>query len=106
MLSCLAPLASDEAKKLNMFPVGRACDKLKPLPKPLPVPQSLPVAAELPRVPGSLGSAAELRLVRLPVRADGTFVDWAADMRAAWDMSESAALAIMEQFLAEGVCFL
>ena len=41
-------------------------------------------------------------MVRLLVRRDGTVVDWTAPIRAAWDMSESGALAIMEQFLAEG----
>ena len=41
-------------------------------------------------------------MVELPVRRDGTVVDWAQPIRAAWDISERGALAIMEQFLAEG----
>ena len=41
-------------------------------------------------------------MVELPVRRDGTVVDWAQPIRAAWDISERGALAIMDQFLAEG----
>ena len=81
----------------------RACDRLPALPKPLPTPEKLPVAGTPPAVAGEpVLALADLRMVELPVRADGTVVDWAAPILAAWDISEAAALAIMEQFLAEG----
>jgi hypothetical protein len=82
--------------------LARACDQLKPLGKPLPAPRSLPVAKRAPQVSGTLDAAADLRLVEMPVRPDGSVVDWASSIRAAWDISESAALALTEQFLSEG----
>lgn len=81
----------------------RACERLPPLPKPLATPERLPVADAPPVIDGEPALAlADLRMVELPVRRDGTVVDWAAPILAAWDISEGAALAIMEQFLAEG----
>lgn len=41
--------------------------------------------------------------VELPVRPDGSVVDWGQQLRDAWDISESAALALMEKFMSEGV---
>ncbi len=38
----------------------------------------------------------------MPVRADGTVVDWAASIRAAWDISEAGALRQMDVFLDAG----
>lgn len=80
-------------------------DKLPALPKPLPTPQSLPVADKLPAVPDSFADVADLQLVQLPHRHDGVVIDWSAPLREAWDISESGALAIMEQFLSEGETF-
>ena len=40
--------------------------------------------------------------VELPVRPDGSVVDWGQQLRDAWDISESAALALMEKFMSEG----
>ena len=80
----------------------RVFDKLPALPKPLPTPQSLPVADKAPDVPDTLADVTELRLVQLPRRPDGEVIDWSAPLREAWDISESGALNIMEQFLSEG----
>ncbi len=38
----------------------------------------------------------------MPVRADGMVVDWAASIRAAWDISEAGALRQMDVFLDAG----
>ena len=72
------------------------------LPKPLPTPQSLPVPDRLPAVPGTITDVADLHLVHLPTRPNGEVIDWTAPIREAWDISESAALNIMEQFMSEG----
>jgi len=80
----------------------RVFDKLGALPKPLPTPQSLPVADKLPAVPDSLPNVAAIQLVQLPQRSSGEVIDWSAPLREAWDISESGALNIMEQFLSEG----
>ena len=77
-------------------------DKLPALPKPLPTPQSLPVADKAPDVPNTLADVAELQLVQLPKRPSGEVIDWSAPLREAWDISESGALNIMEQFLSDG----
>ena len=81
---------------------SRVFDKLLALPKPLPVPQSLPVADRAPAVPGAVADVADLRMVRLPKRPSGEIIDWSAPLREAWDISESGALNIMEQFMSEG----
>lgn len=44
----------------------------------------------------------ELGLSRMPLRADGTAIDWAAPIRSAWDFSEGAALRTLREFLADG----
>ena len=80
----------------------RVFDKLPALPKPLPRPQSLPVANKVPAVPDTLADVADLQLVHLPKRPNGEVIDWSAPLREAWDISESGALNIMEQFLSEG----
>ena len=80
----------------------RVFDKLPALPKPLPTPQSLPVADKAPNVSDTLAGVAQLRLVQLPKRPNGEVIDWSAPLREAWDISESGALNIMEQFLSEG----
>jgi hypothetical protein len=83
----------------------RACDKLGPLPQPLPTPERLPVADAPPAIAGEPRLAlSDLHMVDLPIRPDGSVVDWTAPILAAWDISEAAALAIMAQFLAEGEC--
>ena len=81
---------------------SRVFDKLPTLPKPLPTPQSLPIADRAPAVPGAVADVADLRMVRLPKRPDGEVIDWSAPLRDAWDISESGALNIMEQFMSEG----
>lgn len=44
-----------------------------------------------------------LGLVRLPVRGDGTLVDWAEGIRGAWEFGEEAALRIFRGFCATGL---
>lgn len=56
-------------------------------------------------VPGRCGgvSLADLGLARMPVRRDGTVVDWGAPIRRAWGAcSEEEALQMMEGFIAVG----
>lgn len=52
--------------------------------------------------PASHGLPA-LRLAVMPRRANGRVVDWAAEMRRAWDFSEAAGLASLEAFLDENL---
>ena len=89
------------AQSLCVF--SRVFDKLPTLPKPLPTPQSLPVADRAPAVPGVVADVADLRMVRLPKRPNGEVIDWSVPLRDAWDISESGALNIMEQFMSEGI---
>ncbi|KAK9843470.1 hypothetical protein WJX81_004296 [Elliptochloris bilobata] len=82
----------------TLMPFVRACDRLPAPPKPLPVPLRVPVAASAPE---GL-SLDELGLAPMPLRADGTAVDWAAGIRGAWDISEAGALRQMDVFLDAG----
>lgn len=49
------------------------------------------------------GPLEALGMVQLPVRGDGTPVHWEAPLVEAWDMSESAAQATLEEFASVGV---
>jgi hypothetical protein len=60
------------------------------------------VPDRLPVVPGTVADVADLHLVHLPIRSNGEVIDWTVPIRKAWNISESAALNIMEQFMAEG----
>ena len=53
-------------------------------------------------MPGAVADVAALGMVHLPKRPNGELIDWSAPLRDAWDISESGALSIMEQFMSEG----
>ncbi|XP_030646307.1 uncharacterized protein LOC115826567 [Chanos chanos] len=66
---------------------------------PLDAPGALPVPSVWPQ--GCPLTA--LGLARMPRRKDGTVVDWAANIREAWDFSEDGAQARLDAFLQDGV---
>ena len=66
----------------------KACDELPPPRTPHPAPRAL--RAPHPWPSGSFG-VERLRLDRMPVRRDGTVVDWGAPICAAWNMTEDGA---------------
>uniref|UniRef100_A0A3Q3W3J7 Photolyase/cryptochrome alpha/beta domain-containing protein n=1 Tax=Mola mola TaxID=94237 RepID=A0A3Q3W3J7_MOLML len=66
---------------------------------PLDPPASLPTPAIWPQ-----GVSLDmLGLARMPIRKDGTTIDWAANIRKSWDFSEEGAHARLEAFLRDGV---
>ncbi|XP_013858918.1 deoxyribodipyrimidine photo-lyase isoform X2 [Austrofundulus limnaeus] len=70
-----------------------------PMGAPLDAPATLPTPARWPQgVP-----LESLDLARMPRRKDGTIVDWAANIRQAWDFSEAGAHARLDAFLHNGV---
>ncbi len=77
----------------------RACERLQKPAAPLPVPKSLPVPNQASQLGASLD---QLNICQLPRRADGSLVDWAGSMLESWDCSESAALDLLENFVASG----
>ncbi|XP_030281970.1 uncharacterized protein LOC115586772 isoform X1 [Sparus aurata] len=66
---------------------------------PLDPPGSLPAPSNWPQGV----SLDTLGLARMPRRKDGTTIDWAANIRKAWDFSEEGAHARLEAFLQDGV---
>jgi len=82
----------------TLTPFHTACRGLGEPPKPIAVPRSL----QRPRVEAASDGLKALQLARMPVRSDGSFVDWGAPILAAWDISEEAALATLQRFLAPG----
>lgn len=82
----------------------RACEKLGKQGggNPLPPPQKLPVAKQSPAKRAGGQSLQDLGMVQLPVRGDGTPVHWDAPLLEAWDMSESAAQATLDEFASVG----
>ncbi|XP_051238479.1 deoxyribodipyrimidine photo-lyase [Dicentrarchus labrax] len=66
---------------------------------PMDPPVSLPTPGHWPQGV----SLDTLSLARMPRRKDGTTIDWAANIRKAWDFSEEGAHAQLEAFLQDGV---
>lgn len=85
----------------TLTPFHAACSSKGEPPKPLPDPRSLTRPAQHLRCQG----LEALRLCPLPVRADGSLVDWEAPILASWDISEAAALGALKRFLAPGAGF-
>ena len=92
----------------TLTPFMRACSRQggggqRPMPEPSPdatrglfwPADALPPAACVPLE--SLG------LARMPVRVDGTVIDWGASVRAAWRNSEADALAAVDVFIRSGL---
>nr|QDO16412.1 CPD photolyase [Lingulodinium polyedra] len=69
---------------------------------PVPWPTSEPAALETPRVVLRSEGLDALGLARMPVRADGSVLDWGVPILTAWDISEEGALAVLRRFLAPG----
>eukprot|EP00308_Calcidiscus_leptoporus_P011861 CAMPEP_0119359834 /NCGR_PEP_ID=MMETSP1334-20130426/7618_1 /TAXON_ID=127549 /ORGANISM="Calcidiscus leptoporus, Strain RCC1130" /LENGTH=715 /DNA_ID=CAMNT_0007374575 /DNA_START=14 /DNA_END=2158 /DNA_ORIENTATION=+ len=72
---------------------------LPPPPPPLPKPSRL-------RAPSHWPTSLPLRalcLARLPVRRDGTRIDWAAGLRTSWAVGEEGGRAALRRFLANGI---
>lgn len=77
----------------------RACRDLPPPGEPLPAVQHL----MRPPSPVPTVSLDQLGYGRLPRRRNGSVVDWAAGIRAFWNISEAGAWEQLRRFLQEGV---
>eukprot|EP00927_Polykrikos_kofoidii_P076852 TRINITY_DN73878_c0_g1_i1.p1 TRINITY_DN73878_c0_g1~~TRINITY_DN73878_c0_g1_i1.p1 ORF type:complete len:757 (-),score=96.61 TRINITY_DN73878_c0_g1_i1:468-2738(-) len=84
----------------TLVPFLFACNSQPNPPKPQPIPAQLPPQTQEVAIP-SAGLDA-LGLSRMPVRKDGSVLDWGAPILASWDISESAALSALRSFLAPG----
>mmetsp|Transcript_29103 Transcript_29103/g.68840 ORF Transcript_29103/g.68840 Transcript_29103/m.68840 type:complete len:739 (+) Transcript_29103:45-2261(+) len=82
----------------TLTPFHHACMAQPPVQRPTPEPPTL--------IPSTSALADEgldsLGFARMPVRSDGSVLDWGAPILAEWDISEEAALARLRQFLARG----
>lgn len=103
-----APMKVDRSftlcpRKLLRF--RRACKRLPKLKKPLPTPAILPVAkATVAEKAGGL-KLEQLGLAAMPLRKDGSVVDWGAQVVGAWRTSEQDALRVLDDFLQIGEGF-
>lgn len=82
--------------------VCRACDKLKGHGRPLQTPQSLPVAKESPIAKAGGIAIEDLGMVDLPKSKSGELIHWEEPILQAWNISESAALATLDEFASVG----
>ena len=89
-------------EELQFFQLCRACDKLKGHGCPLQTPQSLPVAKESPVSKAGGIPLEDLGMVPLPKRKNGEVIHWEKPILEAWNISESAALATLEEFASTG----
>mmetsp|Transcript_10996 Transcript_10996/g.25117 ORF Transcript_10996/g.25117 Transcript_10996/m.25117 type:complete len:773 (+) Transcript_10996:196-2514(+) len=82
----------------TLTPFHSACSACGQPPKPVQAPNHL-TAGSL-----NIGSVAlsSLGFARMPVRKDGTVVDWGSPILDAWSISEDAALSTLRQFLQRG----
>jgi hypothetical protein len=92
----------DGSEKCLAPPLRRACTKLGPIGRPLPKPKQLPVADASVVTACKGRPLEELGLARMPVRSDGSVVDWGALVLRAWQCSEEVALSTLRSFLLEG----
>lgn len=103
-----APIKVDSSFTLyprKLFHFRRACKRLPKLKKPLPTPATLPVAkATVAEKAGGL-KLEQLRLAAMPLRKDGTVIDWGTQVVAAWRTSEQDALRVLDDFLQIGEGF-
>eukprot|EP00931_Biecheleriopsis_adriatica_P039684 TRINITY_DN22686_c0_g1_i2.p1 TRINITY_DN22686_c0_g1~~TRINITY_DN22686_c0_g1_i2.p1 ORF type:complete len:718 (+),score=109.97 TRINITY_DN22686_c0_g1_i2:43-2196(+) len=82
----------------TLTPFHHACMSRPPVPRPLPEPPAL----ERPRRQLRDDGLDTLGFARMPLRRDGSVLDWGAPILEAWSISEEAALATMRSFLAPG----
>ena len=80
----------------------RACEKLSKPGKPIPAPTNLPVAKQALKQQAEGLCLEQLGLVKLPRQSNGELVRWDAPILASWDISEAAALRILEDFASNG----
>ena len=83
----------------------RACKRLPKLRKPLPAPAALPVAEDAAAGRAGGLQLQELGLAAMPVRRDGTVVDWGSGIMAAWRPSEQDGIHVLDDFLEAGAAF-
>jgi len=67
---------------------------------PIPMPAPEPGFLEVPQNTLTGESLQALGFAQMPLRGDGTIMDWGAPILEAWDISEDAALATLRCFLA------
>eukprot|EP00927_Polykrikos_kofoidii_P061037 TRINITY_DN55929_c0_g1_i1.p1 TRINITY_DN55929_c0_g1~~TRINITY_DN55929_c0_g1_i1.p1 ORF type:complete len:776 (-),score=112.48 TRINITY_DN55929_c0_g1_i1:168-2495(-) len=84
----------------TLTPFHHACSSRKAPPRPLPEPRALTI----PKAAGILSSLGldSLGLARMPLRPNGSVVDWGSPILAEWDISEAAALAKVKDFFRPG----
>eukprot|EP00930_Biecheleria_cincta_P069625 TRINITY_DN57346_c0_g1_i1.p1 TRINITY_DN57346_c0_g1~~TRINITY_DN57346_c0_g1_i1.p1 ORF type:complete len:746 (+),score=117.11 TRINITY_DN57346_c0_g1_i1:74-2311(+) len=82
----------------TLTPFHHACMSQPPVERPTAEPAAL---QRMDRAIGDEGLDA-LGFARMPVRRDGSVLDWGAPIQAAWDISEAAGLATLRQFLERG----
>ena len=80
----------------------RACDKLKGHGNPIQTPQSLPVGKDSLVAKAGGIPLEELGMVDLPKNKSGQVVHWEKPILQAWNISESAALATLDEFASVG----
>lgn len=80
----------------------RSCDKLKGHGRPIQTPQTLPVDKENPVGKAGGIPLEELGMVDLPKDRSGEVIHWEKPILEAWNISESAALATLDEFASVG----
>jgi len=84
----------------TLVPFLFACNAQSQPPKPREAPRKLP-KADMDEIPSSVGLQG-LGLCKLPVRCDGTVLDWCAPIVREWSITEDGARAALRKFLAQG----
>jgi len=82
----------------TLTPFHHAHMSCPPVPRPAPAPPSLTAPC---KALGSEGLAA-LGFARMPLRKDGSVLDWGKQILESWDISEEAGLSTLRAFLAPG----
>ena len=70
----------------------------------MPTPQDLPVGKESSVAKAGGLSLEKLGMIKLPRQKDGELIHWEKPILDAWDISESAALATLDEFANTGIC--
>lgn len=81
----------------TLMPFLRACEKTGSPPKYQPAPSH----ASGPEIWPDSTALEDLGLARMPVRADGSVIDWGAGIRARWCAGEEAAIRAVDFFVDE-----
>lgn len=70
---------------------------------PIQAPQTLPVSKESPVSKAGGLPLADIGMVSLPKRKNGEVIHWEKSILEAWNISESAALATLDEFANVGM---